>query len=128
MGGSFSNFFSTCIRQQIQLYTSWSESRQHKFTAYCIFRWERSSTAVKFFDEFTPYSLFSLNYREQQSLKTSISCEYLQDYKNDVFSAPWLRLKSVILLEGDVSSKKSRHFLPAATSIKVPSKKMFPLQ
>ena len=31
-GGSFSNSFSTCIGQQIQLFTSWSESRQHKFS------------------------------------------------------------------------------------------------
>ena len=28
---SFSNPFSTCIGQQIQLFTLWSESRQHKF-------------------------------------------------------------------------------------------------
>ena len=31
-GGIFSNSFSTCIGQQIQLYSSWFESRQHKFT------------------------------------------------------------------------------------------------
>ena len=30
--GSFSNSFSTCIGQQIQLYTSWSELKQHKFS------------------------------------------------------------------------------------------------
>ena len=31
-GGSFSNSFSTCIRQQIQIYSSWSESKQRKFS------------------------------------------------------------------------------------------------
>ena len=160
--GSFSNSFSTCIGQQIHLYTSWSESRQHKFLdidsstfppkeystaalfwntlwlksrqhkftdiSNSIFLQERSSTATKFFEEFTPYSLFSLNCREQQSLNTSKSCENSQDYKNDVFSVLWLQPKRVILLAGGVSSKKSHHFLLTVTTIKVPSRNMFPLQ
>ena len=46
-GGSFSNSFSICIGQQIQLYTSWSESRQHKFsdTGNSIFLLEEYGSA-----------------------------------------------------------------------------------
>ena len=45
--GSFSNSFSNCIGQQIQLYTSWSESRQQKITAIgnSTFRQEEYSSA-----------------------------------------------------------------------------------
>ena len=51
-GGLFSNSFSTCIGQQIQLYTSWSESRQHKFTdiGKSIFDLEEYCTAGYFWD------------------------------------------------------------------------------
>ena len=57
--------------------TSWLKSRPHKFTdiGNSIFLLERFSTAAKFSEGFTPYSLFSLNCREQQSLKTSTSSE-----------------------------------------------------
>ena len=46
--------------------TSWLKSRQHKFTDISnnIFLQERSSTAVKFSEGFTLYSLFSLNCKE----------------------------------------------------------------
>ena len=104
-GGSFSNSFSTCIGQQIQMDTPWlrsrqlkssdignstfhleeystteqfwntlwTNSRQHKFTdiGNSIFLQVRSSIAAKLSVGFIPYSLFSLNYREQQGLKSS---------------------------------------------------------
>ena len=116
--GSFGNSFSTCIRQQIQLFTSWSESRQHKFSdvGNRTFRQEdhstagqlwwtprgqsrdstnsqiqatahlskMSSTAAKFSEASTPHSLFPLNCREQQGLKTGTSCKNSQEYKNNV--------------------------------------------
>ena len=46
-GGSFSNSFSACRGQQIQLYTSLTESKQHKFSdiGNCIFLSEDYSTA-----------------------------------------------------------------------------------
>ena len=91
-GCSFSNSFSTCIGQQIQLCTSRSESRQHKFTdiGNSIFLGERSSTDAKFSEGFTPYSLLFLNCREQQGLKSSTSCKNSQDYSIYIFFAPWL--------------------------------------
>ena len=57
--------------------TSWLKSRKHKFKdkGKSIFLQERSSTAATFSEGFTPYSLFYLNCREQQGLKTSTSCE-----------------------------------------------------
>ena len=108
----------------------WLKSRQRKFTdiGNSIFLRARSSRAAKFSEGFTPCSLFCLYCREQQGLKTSASYENSQDYKNDVFAALWLEPKRVISSAGDVSSTKSRHFLPPVTTIKVPSKKMYPLQ
>ena len=111
--GSFSNSFSTCIGQQIhrcrQQHISLGriqhssvvlehlvdKSRQHKFTdiANSIFRLERYSTVAKLSEGSTPYSLFFINCREQQGLKTSTSWEHLQDYKNDVFSILWFQPK-----------------------------------
>ena len=73
-------------------------------------------------------SLFPLNCREQQWLKTNTSSENSQGYKNYIFYALWLQPKKVILSAGGVISKKSHYFLPSVTTIKVPSKKMFPLQ
>ena len=156
MGGLFSNSFSSCIGQQIQWNTSWSESRKHKFSGFrqqhislrriqlsraalmdtswlksrlckftdignSIFLQERSSIAAEFSEGFTPYSLFSLNCREQQGLKISTSCENSEDYSIHIFSAPWLEPKRVIFSAGCVSFKKSLYFLPAVATIKVSS-------
>ena len=69
---------------------SWLKSSQHKFTdiGNSIFLQERSSTAAKFSGGFTPYSLFPLNCRKQQVLKTSTPCKNSQDNSIHVFSAP----------------------------------------
>ena len=108
---------------------SWLNLRQHKFTdtGNSIFLQERSSTAAKFSEGFTPYSLFFLNCREQQGLKTRTSCENSLDYSVHVFSAPkayslskqsqFQKIPSVP--KSPISFKKSRHFLPAVTTIKV---------
>ena len=107
-GGSFSNSFSTCIGQQIQMDTLWLRSRQQKFTdiGNSIILQDRSRTAAKFSEKFTPYSLFSLNCKEQQSLKPAHPAKIHRTTKNDIISALQLQLKRVILSAGGVSSSK----------------------
>ena len=59
-GGSFSNSFSTCTGQQIQMDTSWLRSRRHKFTdiGNSIFLQERSSTGTKFWEIYSLFTIF----------------------------------------------------------------------
>ena len=118
------------LNRVILMDTLWLKLRQHKFTdiGNNIFLQERSSSAAKFFEGFTPYSSFSLICRELQGLKPAPPAKIHRATKIDILTTPWPEQKRVILSAGGVSSKRFCDSLPEVTIIKVPSKKMFPLQ